>query len=301
MNLVRIASLDCSGGCGLDESIEQARCMVAEACLAYTDIVVMPELFAYGGLSLEEKLASAEPIGGKLSTTWADIAKAHEVNVLAPLLERVGDKVFNTMVWFDRSGKHVGTYRKTFPTDYEMRDGITPGPLDFDVFHTEFGPIGCVICFDLNFEPVIKRIADQGAKLAFFPAMFQGEPLMKAWSKLYRMYFVSAVGMSSTAIDPLGQTMIAPWFHDRIMRVEINLDFLILHNDYNRQKYPEVQKKWGNSVQITPIYMESCAIIASKSPEVTAAQIVADCGLELEADYYTRSAKLREDMIRGRQ
>lgn len=300
MNYVKIASLDCPGGCGLDEAIDQTRLMVEETCLQETDIIVMPELFCYGGLSLEDKLAAAEVIGGKVSSAWAEMAKANNVNILAPLLERVGDKVYNTMVWSDRSGKHVGTYRKTYPTDYEMRDGITPGPLDFDVFHTEFGPIGCVICFDLNFEGVIAQISGQKARLVFFPAMFQGEPLMKAWSKLYRMYFVSAVGQSSTAIDALGRTMIAPWFHDRIMRVEINLDYLILHNDYNRQKYPEVLKKWGDKVKITPIYMESCAIIASESKDVTAEQIVQDCGLELEKDYYTRSAKMREDMLAGR-
>jgi beta-ureidopropionase len=298
MNLVRIASLDC-GGAGPDAAIAQAAGMVEEACRQRTDIVVMPELFAYAGLTAPEKLAAAESIGGKVSSAWAAMAAESKVNILAPLLERVGDKVYNTMVWFDRSGKHLGTYRKAFPTDYEMRDGITPGPLDFDVFHTEAGPIGCCICFDLNFEPVIQRLAAQGAKLVFFPAMFQGLPLLQAWAKLYRMYFVSAVGMASAAVDALGQVMVAPWFHDRILRVEINLDYLVLHNDYNRQKYPEVLRQWGDAVEITPIYMESCAILASRHPEASAAQIAADCGLELEAEYYARSAALRERVLAG--
>jgi predicted amidohydrolase len=203
------------------------------------------------------------------------------------------------MVWFDREGSVLGIYRKTFPTDYEMRDDITPGPLDFDVFHTEFGPIGCAICFDLCYREVIERISSQEAKLVFFPSMFQGLDLMQAWAKLYRLYFVSCAGEPySAVVNPIGHPVIKPWDHSSIMTLNINLDYVVIHGDYNRDKFSAVKAKYGPAIDINYIYIESAAMLSSRLPDVTAMDIVTEFDLELEKDYYTRSSKMRMDMLK---
>jgi predicted amidohydrolase len=180
-----------------------------------------------------------------------------------------------------------------------MRDDITPGPLDFDVFHTEFGPIGCAICFDLCYREVIERISSQEAKLVFFPSMFQGLDLMQAWAKLYRLYFVSCAGEPySAVVNPIGHPVIKPWDHSSIMTLNINLDYVVIHGDYNRDKFSAVKAKYGPAIDINYIYIESAAMLSSRLPDVTAMDIVTEFDLELEKDYYTRSSKMRMDMLK---
>ncbi len=299
MNEVRISSLSCAGGNGVEASMEEAAGMIAEAASDKPDIICLPETFQYIGLTRDQKHEAAEEIGGRVTSQASELARMHHVNLLMPVYERKNGKVHNSMVWFDREGSVLGIYRKTFPTDYEMRDDITPGPLDFDVFHTEFGPIGCAICFDLCYKEVIERISSQEAKLVFFPSMFQGLDLMQAWAKLYRFYFVSCAGEPySAVVNPIGHPVIKPWDHSSIMTLNINLDYVVIHGDYNRDKFSAVKAKYGPAVDINYIYIESAAMLSSRLPDVTAMDIVTEFDLELEKDYYTRSSKMRVDMLK---
>ena len=298
MNEIRISSLSCGGGNGVAASMEEAAAMISEAAYDKPDIICLPETFQYIGLTKEQKHEAAEEIGGPVTSQASELARMHHVNLLMPVYEHKVGRVHNSMVWFDREGSVIGVYRKTYPTDYEMRDDITPGPLDFDVFHTEFGPIGCAICFDLCYREVIERIAEQDAKLAFFPSMFQGLDLMQAWAKLYGMYFVSCAGEPySAAVNPLGHPIIRPWDHSSIMTIDVNLDYAIIHGDYNRDIFPAVKAKYGPMVDIDYIHIESAAMLSSRLSDVGAMDIVNEFEMELQTDYYSRSARMRIDML----
>jgi len=300
MNEVRISSLSCAGGNGVEASMNEAAAMIAEAASDKPDIICLPETFQYIGLTKEQKHEAAEDIGGRVTSQASDLARMHQVNLLMPVYERRNGKVHNSMVWFSREGSMLGIYRKTFPTDYEMRDDITPGPLDFDVFHTEFGPIGCAICFDLCYKEVIERLASQEVKLVFFPSMFQGLDLMQAWAKLYRFYFVSCAGNPySAVVNPLGHPVIKPWDHPSIMTLNINLDYVVIHGDYNQDKFPAIKTKYGPMVDINHIYIEGAALLSSKLSDVTAMDIISEFDLELEKDYYTRSSIMRETLLQA--
>jgi len=299
MNELKIVSLACSGEGGVAKSARNAVSLVDQVCSEYPDLVCLPEIFAWTGISPGEWFASSEKIGGTVSGLMAGAAARHRINILCPVIERSGSRIYNSLVWFDRQGKNLGVYRKTFPTDYEMADGISPGPLDFSVFQTEFGPVGACVCFDLNFRPVIERIVRQKARLVIFPAMFEGLSLMRAWAKLCRMYFVSVSGeLYASAVDPLGRVLNAPFDHGTIMITSVNLDFAVLSTDYNKAKFPAVRKKYGAKVRIHSQDMVGSAILFSRHPEKTAAEMVAESGLETEADYFRRSAGIRERRLK---
>jgi len=293
MREIRVASLACNETGGIESSLERAAAMVEEACLDPMDLLCFPEIFPWSQLG-KEKIGLAEPLDGRVGSVMAGLAARHGVHILTPMLERSGNRVYNTMAWFDRRGNLLGVYRKTYPTDYEMADGISPGPADFDVFHTEFGPIGCCICFDLNFRDVIERIAAQQAKLVIFPAMFRGVFLMQAWAKLYRMYFLSVIDDPSAAlVDALGRVSIEPWGHGPILSATLNLDYAVLHCDYNAKKFPAIKAAYGPLVEIEYLQIESAAMLSSRHPTLSALQIAQEFNLELEEDYYRRCAALR--------
>jgi beta-ureidopropionase len=293
MNEIRIASLECLGDGGVGAALRRAQDMIVEACFDRPDLICLPELFAWTSLTGDQKIKSAEPVNGPFCTTFAGMAAEQGVNILTPLLEKEGNRVYNSLVWLDRKGRVTGVYRKAFPTDYEMAEGIDPGPLDFEVFQTEFGPIGACICFDINFKDVIERLASQQVKLVIFPTMFQGLALMQAWAKLYRMYFVSAAAYPYAAVvDPLGRVLAAPWNHDPILQTTLNLDYVVLHRDRNRDLFPAVKATYGSSVTVDQVYIESCALLASRHSAKSARELVEEFNLELEESYYQRSAEL---------
>ena len=293
MNRVRIASLACPADRDVAVIMAEVTRMVDEACITQIDLICLPEIFAWAALDVQEKPQAAESIDGSVCRQLARLAKKHSVYILAPILERDGQNVFNTAVLLDRQGSLAGTYRKVRPTDYEMEQGITPGTEEFDCFQTEFGPVGCAICFDLNYQEIIARIQSQGCKLVLFPSMFQGIFLMRTWAQLYGLYFVSAVAsLYATAIDPLGRVLVKPWEHASIMQIAIDLDYVILHNDHNQEKLSAAQRAYRDQITIETAYLESCSILSSIHPTKTASAIADEFDIETMQEYLERSRQL---------
>lgn len=290
MNEIRIAAVTCTGDGGVEASLSRATDLVREACCSKTDLICFPELFAWCCLSPERMAEAAEPTDGPFCQAMGALAAEHNVNILTPLVEDADGRVYNTMLWLGRDGRAAGTYRKVYPTVYELERGFWPGPLKFDVFDTEFGPIGCCICFDLNFAEVVQRIAERKAHLIVFPTMFDGSMLMQSWAKLRQMYFLSVASAPyGCLVDPLGKVVIEPWKHAPTMTAQVNLDYVVLHTDENRDKFINVKRKYGEQVHIDSRDIEGSALLSSLHPEHSAEDIAAECGLELAADYYARS------------
>ena len=121
---------------------------------------------------------------------------------------------------------------------------------------------------------------------------------MQTWAKLYRMYFVSALDCPcSSVVNPLGQVVIRPWDHGPILCASLNLDYVVIHCDYNAKKFPAIKSAYGALVDIEYIAIESAATVVSRHPERTAEQIVAEFSLEREEDYYKRSAEIRRSKL----
>ena len=290
MKEVRLAGLACTGVGGVDAALAQATALIEDACTANVDLICLPEIFAWTGLDPEDRPAQAQTTDGPFCRQLAELAARYRVNILTALAERAGAHMFNTMVWLDRTGSVLGTYRKVFTTVYEIDQGFSPGALDFDVFQTEFGPIGCCICFDINFPEVAARLAAQKPRLVVFPSMFDGLALMQARAKLLGSFIMSVAGDPYGAlVDPMGKLLVEPWRHGAILFATVNLDFAVLHTDENRDKFTAVRRLYGDGVYIDNRYLESCAVLYSRHPDKSALDMVRECELELESEYYDRS------------
>ncbi|MEA2063688.1 MAG: carbon-nitrogen hydrolase family protein [Gemmatimonadota bacterium] len=110
-----------------------------------------------------------EPVPGPLTDRLAEIARRHRMYIIAPLFERVGDKVYNTAVIFDRQGKIMGKYRKTVLPVMETW-GVDTGD-EFKVFETDFGTIAVAICWEIWFPEISTILALKGADIIFNPTM----------------------------------------------------------------------------------------------------------------------------------
>ena len=60
-----------------------------------------------------------------------------------------------------------------FPTVGEMEKGVVPGT-DAPCFETDFGRVGMLICFDLNFREVRDALARGKPDVVVFSSMYRG-------------------------------------------------------------------------------------------------------------------------------
>ncbi len=170
--MTRIACLQTEPVLGrVEANLARQLAMCAEAVDAGADLIVLPECSTTGWAfpSREQAVEASEPVpGGASCTAWIDLCRRSGSHVVAGLVERVGDRLFNTSVLVGPDG-HIGTYRKahTWALEKEFYD---PGDLGVPVFETPLGRIGMHICYDCWFPESYRLMAAQGADLICAPS-----------------------------------------------------------------------------------------------------------------------------------
>ena len=130
------------------------------------EIIVLPELFNTGYLivSKEEAFDLSEPIpGGTTTEALSAVAFEKNASIIAGLIERQGDNLFNSAVVISPSG-YLGKYRKIHLFN-EEKLWFQPGDLGFNVFDIGICRIGIMICFDWFFPESMRTLALKGADL----------------------------------------------------------------------------------------------------------------------------------------
>lgn len=168
------------------------------------DIVCLGEGITIVGTNLE-CVDAAETIPGPTTKFLGEIANKYKMYIVAGLYERVGDIVYNTAVLMGRDGQLVGSYRKTCLPREEIEGGITPGE-SFPVFKTDFGTVGIMICWDLEFPEPARRLAMNGADIILLPIWGGNETLMSARAIENQIYLVtSGYDAPSIILDHTGK------------------------------------------------------------------------------------------------
>ena len=217
-----------------------------------TDLIVLPEVFAFRG-SDEEYRAVAEPLDGPLAH-WLQ-AQAVRTNawVLAgSVLERDGDKIYNTSLLFDRNGQLAATYRKMHLFEARLESGRVIR--ESDVYQAGSQPVlatmeswrcGLSICYDVRFPELYRHYAGQGASLLVIPANFTQRTGRDHWETLVRaraienQCFVLAPDQCganphnrcrsyghSLALGPWGETLAAAGDEPAVLQVTLDPDLL---------------------------------------------------------------------------
>jgi predicted amidohydrolase len=141
--------------------------LIAEAAKKEADIVVLPETLTFyrSGRSYVE---CAEPIPGPSTKYFGTLAKQHNLYIVAGLLERKENLVYNVAVLIGPDGKVAGKYRKVCLPRGEIEGGLTPGST-YPVFKTRFGKVGMMVCYDGFFPEVARRLSNNGAEIIAWP------------------------------------------------------------------------------------------------------------------------------------
>ena len=289
----------------MERTRSKMQVLLEEAARAKPDLVALPEFCNVLGLG-DKAYELAEPIPGPTTDACAEIAAKHKMYVVCPIPEADGDYLHNTAALIDRQGQVIGRYHKYQPTIGEMEHGIVPGT-DAEAFDTDFGKVGCAICFDLKFVEVGQRLAANDARLVVFPSMFIGGQRLEHWARDFGFYIVSSCPARSYIVDMSGRYLaetgreinqVASGLVPPIASAVINMDRRHFHLDGNQNKFPEILKKYGAGVDIVIDYPEAHFTLASNMDEVTVEDIVAEFELEPWLDYLNRARGEREKYLK---
>jgi len=205
------------------ENLEQFATYITEAAEQNADIVCLPEGATLAGTGLNY-ISASEPVPGPSTDFLGALAKKHNMYIIAGLLEKDGETVYNTAVLIDRAGDVAGRYRKVSLPREEIEGGVTPG-VELPVFDTDFGIIGIMICWDVTFPEAARTLAFKGAEVIFLPIWGGHLTLAKARALENQLYLVSSTYSMKTAVfDQEGEIVEEATEEDPVIVVEVDLN-----------------------------------------------------------------------------
>ena len=229
-----------------EETMNKAERMIREAAANGADFAVLPEMFI---CPYSKKYFRSFAAAGHESTVAILSALAKELGIYivgGTVPETDGGKLYNTCFIFDREGRQIARHRKIHLFDRDALNTheshtFSPGN-EITVFDTEFGKMGCAVCFDVRFAELFRAMAMRGARLVFLPAQFNTYTGPAAWELLIRsraidnqLFVVGAEtaryeGFSyecwghSMAADPYGAKIAECDETEQLLYVDIDLD-----------------------------------------------------------------------------
>jgi predicted amidohydrolase len=198
-------------------NLGRAETFIRDAADKGCRLVVLPECLDLGWTDPSARQL-AQPIPGPHSQRLAEAATQHRIFVVAGLVERAGNKLFNAAVLIDPRGQIVLKHRKINELKiahdlYSIGDRLA-------VAHTELGTLGISICSDnfANSLAIGHVLARMGAQLLLSPSAWAvdaghengvepyGEQWRHAYGELGRLYDLPVVGVSN-----VGWLADGPW------------------------------------------------------------------------------------------
>ena len=153
-----------------DQNVARSIALIERAAAGGAALVVLPELANTGYVfaSRAEAFSLAESVpDGPTTRAWIDAAQRCKVHIVAGIAERDGDRLYNSAAIIGPTG-WLGTYRKLHLWGDEHLY-FEAGNKGLPVFHTEWGRLGVVICYDGWFPEVYRLLAMQGADIVAMP------------------------------------------------------------------------------------------------------------------------------------
>ncbi len=184
-------------------------------------IVCFPELFSTG-YDLENVQKHAEKIPQDNTSLYLkQLATEFSTSIIASFMERSEKNFYNTAVIFSEKGEFKGKYRKIhlfplYPMDERPVFSIGSFQQTKTYFEMNFGKIGLLICFDLRFPELSRRIVLEGAEILIYLAEFPS-PRSDIWKRLLQarsienqifVCGVNRVGLDPTKTEFFGQSMV---------------------------------------------------------------------------------------------
>lgn len=172
---VRVATLQESFTAGaVADNLDRMERAISEAMTEDPglQLILLPELAVSGFVLGETLRQAAQPMTGAHWQRMAALARSHQVHLAYGYAELGADgSLYDSLLLLDDSGAILANYRKIQLTRLE-RDHFAPGDTVVPV-STRLGRIGLLICWDLAFPELARRLARDGCQLLLAPCAWE--------------------------------------------------------------------------------------------------------------------------------
>ena len=222
---VQVASVNLRprGSDSSQDSVSRFLEIVEEKVSTDADIILLPEGITVVGVNATYAEV-AESIPGPTTKRLGEAARSKSAYVVAGIYEREGVAVYNTSVLLDRNGELVGKYRKVYLPREEITGGITPGD-EYPVFDTDFGRVGMMICYDVQYADPARALALRGAELLLMP-IWGGSETLAAARAMENHVFLATSGYDhpTYVMDPRGEVLAKAHLEGEVAMATIDLN-----------------------------------------------------------------------------
>lgn len=153
-------------------NLKKAEEFIKKASKSNAKIIVFPEDFITGPIEERDDLADTE---NKYRKLFQILAKKYKIDIVTgSIIEKDKQGSHNTTYYIDSKGKVKSKYRK-ISLWHSERDYINPGK-DIHVFNTKYGKIGLIICWDLVFPELFRKMTRKEVDIVICPSFWTYEP-----------------------------------------------------------------------------------------------------------------------------
>lgn len=159
----------------VDELFEQVEFFVDAVSGYKSDFALFPEFFnaplmaSYNHLSEPEAIRELATYTDEMLERFLKLAISYNVNIITgsmPYL--IDDTLYNIGYLVRRNGTYE-QYEKIHVTPDETKYWGVKGGKKIEVFETDCGPVGVVVCYDVEFPELSRLLAQDGMKILFVP------------------------------------------------------------------------------------------------------------------------------------
>lgn len=194
MPKVKVALCQMKVTASKEENLAKAHVMIENAAEQGAEIVVLPEMFncpydihSFGDYA--EEVPEGQTV--KMLSRIAGHKGIYLIGGSIP--ELANGYLYNTCLIFNPEGKIVGRHRKVHLFDVQVKGGIQfmeskvlKGGDSITLVDTPWGKIGVMICYDIRFPELTRKMAKEGARLVFVPAAFNMTTGPLHWQTLFK-------------------------------------------------------------------------------------------------------------------
>ena len=228
-NEICIAAIQMRVGSEVPVNLKEAARLIDIAVTKGAKLVVLPEYFCIMGMKDADKVMLREEEGsGPIQDFLSKTAKSHGIWLVGgsvPLVSSRLDKVKNSCLVYDDSGKQVARYDKIhlfnlkFGKEHYAEEETIEAGTKVVTLESPFGRIGLSICYDLRFPELYRSMEKVDIILA--PSAFTSFTGKAHWEILVRaraienmayMIAPAQIGRHINGHETYGDSMIVdPW------------------------------------------------------------------------------------------
>ncbi len=229
--------------------------LIQEASRLGAKVVALPELWTTG-YDLKNIKDLAYKSHDNTLNSLTELAKNLKIDIFTgSIAELDGDNIYNTAYYINSNGEILNKYRKIHLFKLMDEHKYLSSGTELKAFQTEFFKAGTMICYDIRFPELARKLSIDGATILLIPAEFP-EPRKNHWRILNmaraienQVYVVAInrVGQdqnstffgSSMIIDPWGEIVAEGGPDEEIIIADIDLTLV----DKVRQTIPALKDR----------------------------------------------------------